>query len=76
VRHDGAVPERPLTLREIGELADRLRGLIAMVDNGEMSASAAMKYRLEGAVAVLDAVLGHHPSLLDSFGERARYVPP
>ncbi len=66
------MPERPLTRREIGELADRLRGLIAMVDNGDMSASAAMKYRLEGAVAVLDAVLEHHPSLLDSFGERAR----
>jgi hypothetical protein len=47
-----------LTRGEITELADLLRGLIAMVDTGEMTATTAMRYRLEGAVATLDAVLG------------------
>jgi hypothetical protein len=59
---------RPLTRGEISELADRLRGLIAMVDNGEMSASTAMRYRLQGAVVALEAVLGCDPSLLASLG--------
>jgi hypothetical protein len=59
-----------LTRGEIGELADRLRGLIAMVDNGEMTASTAMRYRLEGAAVALEAVLGQDSSLLDSFGDR------
>jgi hypothetical protein len=30
-----------------------------MVENGEMSATTAMTYRLEGAVAALDAAMGH-----------------
>ncbi len=66
------MPERSLTRGEIGELADRLRGLIAMTEDGEMTATTAMTYRLEGAVAALDAVLRHDSSLLDSFGERVR----
>jgi hypothetical protein len=64
--------DRALTRREIGELADRLRGLLDMVETGEMSASKAMTYRMQGAVAELDAVLGHHSSLLDSSGGRIR----
>jgi hypothetical protein len=47
-----------LTRGEIRELADRLRDLIATVDNGEMSATTAMRYRLQGAVMALEAVLG------------------
>jgi len=57
---------RPLTRTEITELADRLRGLIAMVDNGDMSASTAMSYRMQGAVVALDAVLGRNSSQLSS----------
>jgi hypothetical protein len=33
------MPARPLSRSEISELADRLWGLIDMVDNGEMSAT-------------------------------------
>ena len=49
---------RPLTRREITELGNRLRGLIAVVDEGEMTATTAMTYRLQGAVTALDAVSG------------------
>ncbi len=59
------MPERPLNRREIAELADRLRGLMAMVDNGEMSASTATSYRMQGAVVALEAVLGRDESSLD-----------
>jgi hypothetical protein len=52
------VPDRPLTRAEVAELADRLRGLIDMIEAGEMSATTAMTYRLKGAVVALDAVLG------------------
>jgi hypothetical protein len=67
-----SMPAHALTRSEIAELADRLRGLIAMVDNGEMSATTAMTYRLQGAVVALDAVLGRESTILDSFGERVR----
>ena len=60
------VPERPLSRRELAELADRLRGLLDMIEAGEMSATTAMTYRLEGAVVAVDAVLGRDASLLDS----------
>jgi hypothetical protein len=56
--HDGGVPERPLSRREIGELADRLRGLLDMIEADEMSATTAMTYRIHGAATALDAVLG------------------
>jgi hypothetical protein len=72
VRHHGRMPDHALTRGEIAELADRLRGLIAMVEADEMTASTAMTHRLQGAVVVLEAVLGHDSSLLDSFGERVR----
>lgn len=58
MRHHGDVPDRPLNRREIADLADRLRGLIAMIETDEMSASTGMTYRIQGAVAALDAVLG------------------
>jgi len=67
----------PLTRGEIGELADRLRGLIAMVDNAEMTASTAMSYRLQGAVTALEVVLGSGcSSLADSFEERLAGLSP
>ena len=67
-----------LTRGEIAELADRLRDLIAMVDNGEMSATKAMRYRLEGGVSALEAVLGHdaiaQPVRLPCVARRCRQV--
>jgi hypothetical protein len=61
-----------LTRGEVGELADRLRGLISMTEAGEMTATTPMTYRIEGAVAALEALLGHDSSLMDSFGESVR----
>jgi hypothetical protein len=66
------VPERPLTRREIAELADRLRGLIAIIEADEMSATTAMTYRLQGAVTALDAVLGHSTLPLGWLDQMAR----
>jgi len=63
------MPARPLTRGEIAELADRLWVLINMIDAGEMSATTAMTYRIQGAVVALEAVLGHDPSLFDSFDD-------
>ncbi|MGD0985401.1 MAG: hypothetical protein ABSA65_16555 [Acidimicrobiales bacterium] len=40
------MPARPLTRGEIAELADRLWGLINMIDAGEMSATTAVTYRI------------------------------
>ena len=56
---------RPLTRGEIGELADQLRDLITMTESGEMTATTAMTYRLQGAVVALDAVLGHKTTPFD-----------
>jgi hypothetical protein len=54
---------------EIVELADRLRALLYMVDKSESTATTAMMYRLEGAGAALDAVLGRIGSSIDSFDD-------
>ncbi len=67
--HYGGMAEHPLTRGEIAELADRLRGLIAMVDNGEMTASTAMRYRLEGAVVALEVAVGRNPATSDDILE-------
>lgn len=40
------------------ELSALLVGLLAAIDSGEMSASAATRYRIEGAVAALDVLAG------------------
>jgi len=46
---------RPLTRAELADLAERLRELLVQVEEGTLAASTAMRYRLEGAVAALDA---------------------
>lgn len=66
MRHHRDMPERPLTRGEIAELTNRLQGLLAMVDEDELSTTTAMRYRLQGAVVALEAVLGRAPSLLAS----------
>jgi hypothetical protein len=60
------VPDRALNRREIADLADRLRGLLDMIEADEMSATTGMMYRVQGAVVAIDAVLGRDASLLDS----------
>jgi len=52
------VPARPLNRAEVTDLADRLRGFLDMIDEDKLSATTGMTYRLQGAVAALDAVLG------------------
>ena len=60
------MPDRALNRREIADLADRLRGLLDMIEADEMSATTGMMYRVQGAVVAIDAVLGRDASLLDS----------
>lgn len=40
------------------EVAFMVRALLASVDAGELSCSAAMRHRIEGAVLALESVLG------------------
>jgi hypothetical protein len=54
---------RPLARAEVAELADRLRGLLDMVNEDKLSATTAMTYGIEGAVTTLDRVLGSESAL-------------
>lgn len=58
---------RRLTHTEIDELAGSIRATLAALDSGAMTASKAMRYRLEGALTGLEAVAGHPSSLLAPF---------
>lgn len=52
------------------DLADRLAALLAAIDSGELTASAATRYRLEGAVVALDVLNGEAPAdILDRLGD-------
>jgi len=57
-----------LTRGEVDTLADHFRSLLSMIEAGELDASTAMRYRLEGAIAALDVALGRPSSLLDDLG--------
>jgi hypothetical protein len=48
----------PLQRHDIEQLSDMLQGLLKAIEDGKMTASTATRYRLEGAVAPLGAVLG------------------
>jgi hypothetical protein len=52
------VADRPLTEEQIAELAASLRWLLHAVRAGEMTASAGMTHRLEGAVTALETTIG------------------
>ncbi len=56
--HTGGMSDRPLTHLEVADLADSLRRLLAVVEDGDMTASPGMVHRLEGALTALQAVLG------------------
>ena len=47
-----------LTRDEVSALAADLRALLARLDAGDLDASTAVRYRLQGAVVALGAVLG------------------
>ena len=47
-----------LTLAQVQALADDLRSLLDKVEAGDLDATTAMRYRLQGAVAVLEVVQG------------------
>lgn len=48
----------PLQPNDIEQLAVMLQGLLTAIEEGEMTASTATRYRIEGAVVALGAVLG------------------
>lgn len=56
----------PLQLDKIEQLSAMLRGILREIEDGKMTASSAARYRLEGAVVALAAVLGE----LDDLRER------
>jgi hypothetical protein len=72
MRHHGDVPSRPLTRAEVAELADRLRGLLDMVNEDKLSATTAMTYRIQGAVTALDGVMGKDTTLVELLDASAR----
>ncbi|MHB1510145.1 MAG: hypothetical protein ACYCST_20650 [Acidimicrobiales bacterium] len=49
------MPPKPLTRREMDDLATSLRALLDVIRRDEMTASTATTYRLEGAVVALQA---------------------
>lgn len=64
--HDGRVPRRSLTRREMDDLAKSLQTLLDAIRRDEMTASTATTYRLEGAVTALGGVLGRGEPRLDA----------
>lgn len=51
-------------------LAARLAALLASIDSGEMTASAATRYRIEGAIVALDVLNGTDTAdILDRLGD-------
>ena len=49
---------RRLTRDEVSALASDLRALLARIDAGDLTASTAVRYRLQGAVVALGAASG------------------
>ena len=53
--------ERRLNRAEVTALAEDLKRMLATIEGGEIDATTAMRYRIEGALAVLEVVLGRSP---------------
>jgi hypothetical protein len=49
---------KPLSRSEVNAFADDLRKMLAAIDAGHLVATAATRHRIEGAIAVIDAVQG------------------
>jgi hypothetical protein len=54
---------RPLTRSQVAALAADLAAMLERIESGDLVATAAMRYRIEGAVAVLDTIQGRATSL-------------
>jgi len=54
---------RPLTRAEMLTLRSQLEAVLGAIDQGDLKASPATRYRLEGAITGLDAALGRPSSL-------------
>jgi hypothetical protein len=59
-----------LTRKQITALAAELRTMLDKVEAGDLDATISMRNRIEGALTVLDMVLGHSP---ESIREQFRY---
>jgi hypothetical protein len=68
------VATKTADLKAVAEaMADSIRRMLAAIEAGELTASTAMRYRLEGALAALETLLGE-PSTV--FGPVAEYHDP
>jgi len=47
-----------------------MAAMLALINSGELETSTATKYRLEGALTTLEAVLGRPQSLLDDLPDQ------
>jgi transcription elongation GreA/GreB family factor len=54
----GFLMAKSLTRAEVIALASDLRDMLDKIESGELDATTAMRHRIEGAIAVLDVVLG------------------
>ena len=61
---------RPLNREEAAKLAEQMAAMLALINSGELETSTATKYRLEGALTTLEAVLGRPQSLLDDLPDQ------
>jgi hypothetical protein len=52
---------RALTRAEIGALATDLWEMLRRIEGGQLDATATMRHRIEGAIAILDVVQGRSP---------------
>jgi hypothetical protein len=50
---------RPLTRAEVAALSEDLRQMLDRVQGGDLDATTAMRYRIEGALAVIEVIQGH-----------------
>jgi len=49
---------RPLTRAEVAALSEDLRQMLDRVEGGDLDATTAMRYRIEGALAVIEVIQG------------------
>lgn len=71
---------------EVLALAEPLRRLLALLDDGQLTASTATRHRIEGAVVALDVVLNERSSVMEALAKgdpeverllpQGRIVPP
>jgi len=55
---ENIVVPKTLTRAQVQALAEDLRALLDQIETGDLQATASMRNRIEGAIAVLDVVQG------------------